>query len=119
MSFTLGQIVSGLPAKSAGRNNWGTVADGSLGMVAAQQVIDEITETAELEELKAVTVLPPGTTMQLTVGNPIVPISAIITSLQANGYFTGQNVVDITDIYTYLKSLPPPPPASSIPLLNQ
>jgi mono/diheme cytochrome c family protein len=26
---------------------------------------------------------------------------------------------DLADIYTYLKSLPPPPPASSIPLLNQ
>jgi hypothetical protein len=102
--YTLGQIVVGLPAKSGGRNNWGVTSDNSLGMVAAMQVIDEITETAELEELKYQTPVPPLTPLSLTVGNPIVPISTLLGSIAGNTNYPqfqayGSNFVDITDQY--------------------
>lgn len=101
MSYTLGDIVTGLPAKGGGRQNWGTTTDTSIGIEAAMQSVQEITESAELEELKAVTVQPPTTPLALTAGNPVVPISTLIASCQANGYFTNDNVTDITDIYTF------------------
>jgi hypothetical protein len=104
MSYTLGQIVAGIPAKSAGRNNWGTTADGSLGIVAAQQAIMEITESAELEELKYQTPIPPLTPLLLTAGNPIVPIATILGTIQNNTAYPQfqavyQNIVDVTDQY--------------------
>jgi mono/diheme cytochrome c family protein len=59
------------------------------------------------------------------IGPPVITLAAALRYVRAP---TGQmppyttkvaSDQDITDIYTYLKSLPPPPPASSIPLLNQ
>jgi mono/diheme cytochrome c family protein len=59
------------------------------------------------------------------IGPPVITLAAVLRYVRAP---TGQmppytaKVVsdqDLTDIYTYLKSLPPPAPASSIPLLNQ
>jgi mono/diheme cytochrome c family protein len=59
------------------------------------------------------------------IGPPAITLAAVLRYVRAP---TGQmppyttKVVsdqDLADIYTYLKSLPPPPPASSIPLLNQ
>jgi len=59
------------------------------------------------------------------IGPPVISLIAILRYVRAP---TGQmppytaKVVsdqDLTDIYTYLKSLPPPPSASTIPLLNE
>jgi len=59
------------------------------------------------------------------IGPPVITLAAALRYVRAP---TGQmppyttkvaSDQDITDIYTYLKSLPPPPSASSIPLLNQ
>lgn len=104
MSYTLGQIVAGLPAKGGGRQNWGVTADGSVGIVAAQQVIMEITESAELEELKYQTPVPPATPLQLTIGNPIVPLSTILGTIQNNAAFPQFQpyytlFADVTDQY--------------------
>jgi hypothetical protein len=105
--YTLGDIVTGIPAKSGGRSNWGTTADGSLGIVAAQQAVMEITETAELEELKYQTPVPPLTgIMQMTPGNPIVPISSILATIAANTNYPqfqpiSANFSDITDVFTF------------------
>jgi hypothetical protein len=107
MSFTLGQVVSGLPAKSGGRNNWGTTLDNSIGMIAAMQVIGEITESAELEELKYQTPVPPATPLTLTTGNPIIPISSLLATIQSNAnypqfqavYSEGFTFTDVTDQY--------------------
>ena len=106
MPYTLGQIVSGLPAKAAGRGNWGTTADGSLGMIAAQQAVMEITETAELEELKYQTPIPPLGPLQMTAGNPIVPIANLLATIAGNTNFPqfqsiASQFVDITDVYTF------------------
>jgi hypothetical protein len=102
--YTLGQIVSGIPAKSGGRNNWGTTGDGSLGIVAAQQVVMEITESAELEELKYQTPIPPLTPLILTAGNPIVPIATILATIGGNTAYPqfqsiSSQIVDVTDQY--------------------
>jgi hypothetical protein len=106
MSYTLGDIVAGLPAKSAGRSNWGITTDGSLGIVAAQQAVDEITETAELEELKYTTPVPPATPMQMTVGNPQIAISSILATIASNTTYpqfqsVASQITDITDVYTF------------------
>lgn len=107
MSYTLGQIVAGLPAKSGGRNNWGLTADGSLGIVAAQQAVMEITETAELEELKYQTPVPPLTgIMQMTAGTPVISIASILATIPGNTNYpqfqaVAANIVDITDVYTF------------------
>ena len=59
------------------------------------------------------------------IGPPVITLAAALRYVRAP---TGQmppyttkvaSDQDITDIYTYLKSFPPPPAASSIPLLNQ
>ncbi len=107
MAYTLGQIVAGIPAKSGGRNNWGVQTDGSLGINAAQQVVMEITETAELEELKYQTPVPPLTgILQMTAGNPIIPISSILATIAANTNYPqfqplSSEIYDITDVYTF------------------
>lgn len=104
MSYTLGNIVAGLPSKGGGRQNWGTTTDGSVGIVAAQQVVMEITETAELEELKYQTPVPPSTPLQMTAGNPIVPISTILGTIPTNTNYpqfqaVAAGISDITDCY--------------------
>lgn len=59
------------------------------------------------------------------IGPPAITLAAVLHYVRAP---TGQmppytakvaSDQDFTDIYTYLKSLPPPPSAASIPLLNQ
>ncbi len=105
--YTLGQVVQGIPAKSGGRNNWGVTADNSLGIVAAMQVIDELTENAELEELKYQTPVPPATPLVLTVGNPIISIASLLATISANTnypqfqaiYTAGSSFTDVTDQY--------------------
>ena len=107
MAYSLGDIVAGIPAKSGGRNNWGTVGDGSLGIVAAQQAVMEITETAELEELKYQTPVPPLTgILQMTAGTPVISIASILATIQNNTNYPQfqavyGNIFDITDIYTF------------------
>jgi mono/diheme cytochrome c family protein len=59
------------------------------------------------------------------IGPPAISLGAALRYVRApSGQmppYTAKVVSDqdLTDIYTYLKSLPPPSPASSIPLLNQ
>jgi mono/diheme cytochrome c family protein len=59
------------------------------------------------------------------IGPPAITLAAVLRYVRApSGQmppYTTKVVSDqdLTDIYTYLKSLPPPPSASSIPLLNQ
>jgi hypothetical protein len=106
MSYTLGDIVSGLPAKGAGRNNWGVQTDGSLGIIAAQQAVQEITETAELEELKYQTPIPPLTPIQMTAGNPVIPIATILATIAGNTNFPqfqsiASQITDITDVWAF------------------
>jgi hypothetical protein len=106
MAITLGQIVSGIPAKSGGRNNWGTTADGSLGITAAMQAVTEITESAELEELKYQTPIPSATPLQMTLGQPIIPIANILGTIAGNTVYPqfqtiSANFSDITDIYSF------------------
>lgn len=104
MPYTLGQIVSGIPAKSGGRNNWGITADGSLGIVAAMQAVMEITESAELEELKYQTPIPSATPLQMTLGNPVIPISTLLATIATNTLypqFQPLAFTDITDVYTF------------------
>jgi hypothetical protein len=104
VSYTLGQIVSGLPAKGGGRLNWGTTTDNSLGMIAAMQAVIEITETAELEELKYQTPVPPATALSLTAGNPIIPISSLLATIAGNTAYPqfepySSLFTDVTDQY--------------------
>lgn len=107
MSFTLGNIVSNLPAKSGGRNSWGNTADGSFPIIQAQQAVMEITETAELEELKYQTPVPPQTgILQMSVGVPVTPISTILATIATNANYPqfstiATQIVDITDVFTY------------------
>lgn len=107
MAYTLGDIVNGIPQKAGGRSNWGTTADGSLGIVAAQQAVMEITETAELEELKYQTPVPPLTgILQMAAGNPIIPIASILATIAGNTNYPQfqaiyQNIYDITDVFTF------------------
>lgn len=106
MSFTIGDIVTGLPSKGAGRNNWGTTADGSLGIVAATQAVLEITESAELEELKYQTPIPNATPLQMTAGQPVIPIAAILATIAGNAIYpqfqaVATSILDITDIFTF------------------
>jgi hypothetical protein len=64
-----------------------------------------LTETFEFEELKFQTPVPPLTTLNLTTGNPIVPISSLIATIPQNSaaypQFQNQNVLDIVDVYTF------------------
>ena len=59
------------------------------------------------------------------IGPPVITLAAALRYVRAPSgqmppYTTKvASDQDITDIYRYLKSLPPPPAASSIPLLNQ
>lgn len=106
MAYTLGDIVSGLPAKGGGRNNWGVSADGSIGITAAMQAVQEITETAELEELKYQTPIPPQAALQMSLGNPVVPIATILGTIAGNtNYPQFQSIADqftdITDVWAF------------------
>ena len=66
-----------------------------------------------------------GASTGARIGPPAISLAAVLRYVRAP---TGQmppytaKVVsdqDLTDIYTYLKSFPPPRPAANIPLLNQ
>jgi mono/diheme cytochrome c family protein len=66
-----------------------------------------------------------GASTGARIGPPAISLAAVLRYVRAP---TGQmppytaKVVsdqDLTDIYTYLKSFPPPEPAANIPLLNQ
>jgi hypothetical protein len=104
MSYTLGTCVPNLPAKFGNRQDLNTLADGSKSITALMQSLQELTETYEFEELKYQTPIPPATTLALTASDPIVPISDLLATIPANTafpQFQNQNVVDITDIYTF------------------
>lgn len=106
MPYTLGDIVTGLPAKGGGRDNWGVTADNSLGINAAQQAVQEITETAELEELKYQTPIPPLTAIQMTAGNPVIPITTILATIAGNTNYPqfqsiAAQITDITDVWAF------------------
>src|SRR6476660_3485029 len=104
MSYTLGTCVPNLPAKFGNRQDLNTLADESKAITALQQSLQELTETYEFEELKYQTPIPPATTLALTASDPIVPISDLLATIPTNTafpQFQGQNVVDITAIYTF------------------
>ena len=104
MSFLLSDIVSGLPAKGGGRQNWGLTADGSLGINAGVEAVLAIGESAELEELKYQTPIPPAVPLQMSVGNPFIPIATILGTIATNTNFPnfqtyGGLFTDVTDQY--------------------
>lgn len=106
MAYTLGQIVSNLPAKGGGRLNWGSLTDGSLGLTAAIQSVQEITETCELEELKYATLIPPLSPLQMISGQPVIPIATLLSTIATNTLYPqfqsiAAQIVDITDVYTF------------------
>lgn len=101
---TIGALISGLPRKYGNRLDIASIADGSDSVSAVVEAINELSETFEFEELKTISPVPPATTLALSVGQPIVPISTILASIQGNALypqFQGQNITDITDIYTF------------------
>jgi hypothetical protein len=106
MSYTIGDIVSGLPAKFNNRTDVGVLTDGSIGIVAAVQAVQNISETFEFEELKYQTPVPPSAPLAMTQGNPVIPISTLLGTIATNTNFpqfipVAAEFVDITDVYTF------------------
>src|SRR5271157_2544185 len=116
MSYSLANCALELPIKFGNRQNLGflnpgtmtatnaLLADNSLAMLALLQAVQQLTETFEFEELKYQTPVPPATTLQMTTGNPVIPISDLLATIQGNSVypqFQNQNIVDITDVYTF------------------
>ena len=105
MAFNVASCIANLPQKFGNRLDLLNYADGSKPVVAVQQAIANLTESYEFEELKYQTPVPPLTTLSLTTGNPIVPISALLATIAANAtlypQFQNQNWLDITDVYTF------------------
>src|SRR5579864_901713 len=102
--YTIGTCVGNLPGKFGNRRNLATLADGSIPIVALQQALSELTETYEFEELKYQTPIPPAVALGMTVGQPIVSIASLLATVPGNTafpQFQDQNVVDITDVYTF------------------
>lgn len=104
MAFTVGQCVSGLPAKFNNRTNVGSTADGTIGTVAVTDAIQNLTETFEFEELKYQTPVPPATTLSLTQGNPVVTIASLMATIAANPLypqFASSTWVDLTNVFSF------------------
>lgn len=105
MSFSIASCVYNIPTKFGKRLNLANYADGSDTIVAIVQAIKTLTETFEFEELKFQTPVPPLTTLALTAGQPVVPISLLLSTIASNAslypQFQNQNIIDITDIYTF------------------
>jgi hypothetical protein len=106
MSYSVGDCVTGLPSKFDNRTDLGVTTDGSIGIVAVTQAIQQLTETFEFEELKYQTPVPPAATLALTQGNPVVPIASLLATIAGNTNFPqfqsiAAEFVDITDVYTF------------------
>lgn len=102
--FTIGDSVPNIVQKFGNRQNLNTTADGSLPITALMETIKELTETYEFEELKYQTPVPSVTPLNLTAGNPVVPIATLLATIQGNALypqFQNQNIVDLSDIYTF------------------
>lgn len=107
-SFTVGNCISNLSTKFGNRQDisvaQGGLADGSKAATAVIEALKELTETYEFEELKYQTPVPPATTLNLTAGNPIVPIGLLLGTIAGNTVypqFQNQNWTDLTDVYTF------------------
>jgi hypothetical protein len=106
MSYTVGDCVTGLPAKFDNRTDLGVTTDGSIGVVAVTDAIQNLTETFEFEELKYQTPVPPAATLSLVQGNPVVTIASLLATIAGNTNFPqfqpiAAEFVDITDVYTF------------------
>jgi hypothetical protein len=104
MSYTLGACVPNLVTKMQGRQNLASALDGSLSIVALTQALQNLTETFEFEELKYQSPVPPSATLSMTQGSPYIPIATVLATAVTNAaypQFENQNLVDITDIYTF------------------
>lgn len=102
--FTVGNCVPNIVLKFGNRQNLNTTADGSLTITALMETIKELTETYEFEELKYQTPVPGATPLSMTAGNPVIPIATLLATIQGNPLypqFQNQNIVDLTDIYTF------------------
>ncbi len=103
--FTIGDSVTNLPTKFGNRQDLVNYADGSKSIVALMEAIKELTETYEFEELKYVTPVPNLTPLSMTAGQPIIPISTLLGTIATNAalypQFQNQNIIDITDVYTF------------------
>jgi hypothetical protein len=106
VSYTLGNIVANLPAKFGNRSNVGNTADGSIGIIAATQAVQNLTETFEFEELKYQTPVPMAAPLAMTQGQPLIPIATLLGTIAGNTAFPqfqpiAAEFVDITDVYTF------------------
>jgi hypothetical protein len=115
--FTVASCVANLPSKFNNRQNlynfsdppgWPTNINPPVYATPVQAVIEavtELTETYEFEELKYQTPVPSLTPLNLTAGNPVVPISTLLGTIPTNAalypQFQNQNLIDITDVYTF------------------
>jgi hypothetical protein len=102
--YTIGSMVAGIPPKFGNRLELANYQDGSKSIVALRQSVSELSETYEFEELKVVTPQPPATPLAMTTGNPVILISTLLATIQGNAnypQFQNQNIVDLTDIYTF------------------
>jgi hypothetical protein len=104
MSFTIGNCVTNIPLKFGNRLDLANASDGSKTIVALVQSIQELTETFEFEELKYQTPVPPAPTLAMTTSQPVIPIATLLATIAGNSLypqFQTQNILDITDIYTF------------------
>jgi hypothetical protein len=104
VSFSIGTCVTNIPFKFGNRLDLANAADGSKTIVALVQSIQELSETFEFEELKYQTPVPPATTLAMTTSQPVIPIAALLATIPGNTLypqFQTQNILDITDIYTF------------------
>jgi hypothetical protein len=103
--FTIGDCVADLPTKFGNRQDLVNYADGSRSIKALVESIQELTETYEFEELKYITPVPNLTPLSMTAGQPLIPIATILATIPTNSalfpQFQNQNIVDITDVYTF------------------
>ena len=102
--YLIRDCVGNLPSKFGNRTALSDLSDTAIGIRAVMEAIKELTETYEFEELKYVTPLPPAQTLAMSAGNPIVPIGLLLGTIAGNTVypqFQLQNIIDITDIYTF------------------
>lgn len=103
--FTIGDMVPNIVTKFGNRQNLNTTADGALTITAITEAIKELTETYEFEELKYVTPVPNLAPLSMTAGVPVIPIASLLATITTNAalypQFQNQNIIDITDIYTF------------------
>lgn len=117
MAYSLANCAKNLPQKFGNRQNLGSYIpgtmtatnriyeDNSLAMWSLIQAIQQLTETFEFEELKYQTPVPPASNiLSMQMGQPVIPISTLLATIQGNTIypqFQNQNINDITDVYTF------------------